>query len=186
MKLEDYLHQLPHHSAEGMLWDKIEEGLEHSASLSNKLPQHQASSELWYAIEARLNHVTIYRSLRLRLRHLSIAASIVVIITIGAVYFTQQQQTHLYYSDEISVEQVEIPDWTHQGIDVLDNCKEQPAVCATPDFTRLKTALDQLKGEEIKLRELKTISDDPKIELYHARIVRDIQQVESQLLHLFS
>ena len=184
MKLEQHLHQLPSHSMEDHLWDQIESQLEAEVTLADKLPTHKASPHLWDSIEKSLGNKRA--RLYTNLRYASVAASIAVVLAVGGIRFTQQDKTYVYYSDELVIDQIQLPEVKTQVTDVLENCSEYPAVCTTPDFTRLKTSLDQLKQEEQKLRTLKTLSDDPKMEMYHSRIVKNIQQVEAQMLQLFS
>lgn len=184
MKLEEHLNQLPKHSAEAMIWDNIDQKLLATSHFSDKLPQHKANPDLWYAIEDQLKKNTPHRFLRLR--YLSAAASIAVIMTLGTVYFTHNTQEHIYYTESVYVQQASIDDVHIQEVDVLNNCNEYPAVCSTPDFTRLKSSLDQLKREELKLRGLKKATNDPKMALYHSRIVKNIQQVEAQMIQMFS
>lgn len=184
MKLEDHLNHLPKHSVEIDLWDTIDQQLSRQNTLVNKLPQHKADSELWYAIEDELKRSKTRRFLRLR--YISAAASIAVIMTFGTVYFTHNSHENIYFTEEVYTPTLVSDDFTLPKVNVLENCDEYPDVCNTPDFTRLKSNLDQLKREELKLRDLKKATNDPKMELYHSRIVKDIQQVEAQMIQMFS
>ncbi len=185
MKLEEHLKLLPKHSVEIDLWNKIDQQLSASSSLEDKLPIHKANSDLWNEIESALEKRTPRRFLRFR--HLSIAASAAVVITLGTVFFTHNtNEEHIYFSEEIVITNQPIDNNTAYDVDVMDNCNEQPAVCSSPDFTRLKSNLDQLKREEVKLRDLKKATNDPQLDLYHSRIVKNIQQVEAQMMQMFS
>lgn len=184
MKLEEHLNQLPKHSVEIDLWDTIDQQLSAQNTIADKLPQHKADSDLWYRIEDQLKQTTTRRFLRLR--YISAAASIAVIMTLGTVYFTHNNQENIYFTEEVYIPQLVSDDFKLPKINVLENCQEHPAVCSTPDFTRLKSNLDQLKREELKLRDLKKATNDPKMELYHSRIVKNIQQVEAQMIQMFS
>lgn len=184
MKLEQHLNHLPSHSLDDGMWANIESQLETKASLADRLPIHRANPNLWDGISSALSG---QRSrLYLRLRYVSVAASIAVVMAVGGIRLAQQDEPYVYYSDELVIDKAEVKDVEVQKPDVLENCTEQPAVCTNPDFTRLKNSLDQLKHEEQKLRTLKSVSDDPKMDVYHARIVKNIQQVEAQMLHMFS
>lgn len=184
MKLENHLQQLPKHSLENDLWAKIDQQLDLAPSIANKLPQHKADSDLWYRIEDELNKQG--SPYRLLIRRLSVAASIAIIITLGTVYLTKQNTPdQIYFTEEVYIQEVSSQQPQLQGLDVLENCNSFPAVCSTPDFTRLKSNLDRLKLEEQKLRKLKQTVNDPKMELYHARIVKNIQQVEAEMLQMF-
>lgn len=184
MKLEDHLNQLPKHSVEIGLWDEIEPQLSVTPTLADKLPKHKANADLWYSIESQLDKKTPRRFLRLR--YLSAAASIAILISAGIFYFTNNSHEQLYFSEEIILPSASDKDVDIQEVDVFENCNEYPAVCSSPDFTRLKSSLEQLKREELKLRDLKKTTNDPKMELYHSRIVKSIQQVEAQMMQMFS
>lgn len=184
MKLEDHLNQLPKHSIDEMIWDKIDQQIAAPVHFVDKLPRHKANPDLWYAIEGQLKKSTSHRLLHLR--YISAAASIAVIMTLGTVFFTHNSQEHIYYTEGVYVQETTTDDEVIPEIDILENCNDFPAVCSTPDFTRLKSSLDQLKREEIKLRDLKKATNDPKMDLYHSRIVKNIQQVESQMIQMFS
>lgn len=184
MKLEDHLQQLPHHSAENKLWDVINTQLSESNELNDRLPLHKAKSDLWYDIKTQLEYKTPRRTLRLR--YISAAASIAVIVTLGLAYFAPLDREQLFYADELVMEARPIHDFKIIEVKVLDNCQEHPAVCNTPDFSRLQSTLEQLKQEELKLRALKNSTDNPNMSLYHSRIVKNIQQVEAQMLQMFS
>lgn len=184
MKLEEHLQQLPNHSTEVDLWEKIEKKLSNKPSIADKLPNHKADINLWLGIEKALERKTPRQFLRFR--YISAAASVAVIITLSTVFFTHNNQEQLYFSEEIIITETTTGNTVIKGKDIMENCNEYPAVCSSPDFTRLKSNLDQLKREELKLRDLKKATNDPKMELYHSRIVKDIQQVEAQMMQLFS
>ncbi len=185
MNLENHLHHLPQHSMENDLWDKIEEKLNSSPKLADHLPLHKVNSDLWYTIEDELNRAASRRR-TIRLRHFSVAASIAIIITIGTVHLTQNTyQNQIHFSEEIYIQNTPVAEANIQENDVLENCTIHPAVCETPDFTRLKSNLDALKLKEQQLRKLKQTVNDPKMELYHSRIVKDIQEVQAQMLQMF-
>lgn len=183
MKLDEHLNQLPKHSVDTDLWDNIDQQLSASTTLADKLPQHKADSFLWFAIEEQLGKSKSHRFLRLR--YISAAASIAVIMTFGSIFFTHNDDP-VYFTEEVYMQDISSDDVNFLEVDVLENCNEYPAVCSTPDFTKLKSSLDQLKREELKLRDLKKATNDPKMELYHSRIVKNIQQVEAQMIQMFS
>lgn len=186
MNLENHLQQLPKHSLENNLWEQIEQKINISPTLTDRLPKHKADSDLWYSIEDKLHKNAAHRRFT-RWRNLSVAASIAVIITLGSVYINHNQaQDQLYFSEEIYIQDTQIQELKFQDAAVLENCHTYPAVCETPDFTRLKSNLDALKLKEQQLRKLKQTVNDPKMELYHSRIVKDIQEVEAQMLQMFS
>lgn len=184
MKLDQHLKQLPNHSVEVELWDSIDQQLSTPCPLADKLPQHKADSLLWFTIEDQLGTPSNRRFLPLR--YISAAASIAVIMTIGTIFLTNSNKGDIYFTEKVYIQEVMDDDNAFEAVDVLENCNEYPAVCSTPDFTRLKTNLDQLKREELKLRDLKKATNDPKMELYHSRIVKNIQQVEAQMIQMFS
>lgn len=184
MKLNDHILQLPTHSLETDLWSKVEEQLTVDTFISEHLPRHKANPDLWLSIENQLNakrrrHVMMLQSW-------AVAASVLVVFTLGFIFHAQQDQVHIYYTEEIVSESSFTPQWTTPEVNVMQNCSEQPAICSTPNFTRLKATLDHLKQEEQKLRQMQQTTSDPNIEVYHSRLVKDIQQVESQILQLFS
>lgn len=185
MKLDDQLHKMPKHSIEESLWGKIEAKISASESktLAQRLPQHTVRESLWFSIDAIINNKARRRSLKVR--RFYAAASLLFIVSMSAVYFSNQQPEYLYYSEEVYIENNSFDKDNYLNIDVLDNCSDHPVVCSSPTFTRLKNNLDQLKNEEQKLRVLKASSDNPQLEVYHARIVKNIQEVESQLLEMF-
>lgn len=186
MKLQDHISQLPSHSVELDLWNTIEEQLSHPTHVLQRLPRHKANPLLWEAIEAQLDKKAAKNRRNLLFSTWSVAASIAVILTIGIVFYSQQSSTHIYYSEEIVMEAAPVNPWQVEETNVMSNCEDQPAVCSTPSFTRLKSTLDRLKHEEQKLRSLLESTNDANIELYHSRLVKDIQQVEAQILQLFS
>lgn len=182
MKLDDHIQQLPQHTASMDLWEKIDQKIiSQEASLTDRLPHHQASEDLWFKIDATLNKKSIRR--RFIISRFSVAASLALIVTMGTLFLKEEPSQYVYSTEEV-YEESSI--WTTvNSVDVLDNCSDQPSICSTPTFTRLKNALDQLKMEEQKLRLIKSNTNDPKLDVYHARIVRDIQKVESELLAMF-
>lgn len=183
MKLEDHLNQLPKHSVEANIWDNIDQELSAQSTLADKLPQHKADSDLWYAIEDSLKS----SSRRfLRLRYISAAASIAVIMTFGTIYLTQGTQESIYFTEEVYLPKASTEEIKLHDVNVLENCEDYPSVCSSPDFTRLKSSLDQLKNKELEIRNLKKVTNDPKMELYHSRIVKNIHQVEAQMIQMFS
>lgn len=184
MRLEEHLNQLPKHSADVDVWDKIDQQLSTTTTIAEKLPLHKADSDLWYDIEKQLKKRGIHRLLRLR--YISAAASIAVIMTLGSVYFTRSTDEQIFFTEEVYIQAASSEELEFQEINVLENCNEFPAVCSSPEFTQLKSKLDQQKREELKLRDLKKATNDPNIELYHSRIVKSIQQVEAQMIQLFS
>ncbi len=184
MKLNDHILQLPTHSLETDLWSQVEKQLCVDDSIGSHLPRHKANSDLWLSIENQLNakkrrHVMMLQSW-------AVAASVLVVFTLGFIFHAQQEQTHIYYTEEMVIEPSLTPEWILPEVNVMENCSDQPAICSTPDFTRLKSSLDHLKLEEQKLRQIQQITIDPNIEVYHSRLVKDIQQVEAQILQLFS
>lgn len=183
MKLEDHLHHLPKHSVEVNLWDTIDQQLTADTTLADRLPHHKANADLWFDIDDQLRKVT-HRLLRLR--YISAAASIAVIMTLGTVYFTQSNKENLYFTEKIYIQELPSDELQLHEVNVMENCQDYPAVCNTPDFARLKSSLDQLKREEAKLKSLQKATKDPKMELYHSRIVKNIQQVEAQMIQMFS
>lgn len=184
MKLNEHIQQLPTHSLESDMWSNIENQLSGSTHISERLPHHKAKAELWLGIAEALD-AKKQKSFRL-LQPWTVAASVAVMLTASLFFHNYQSKTHIYYTEEVVMEQVSINAWEIQDINVMENCNEQPAVCTSPNFTRLKSSLDQLKMEEQKLREMQESSDDPNLEIYHSRLVKDIQQVEAQILQLFS
>jgi len=184
MKLEDHLNQLPKHSVESNLWDDIDQHLSAYSTLADKLPQHKADPFLWHQIEDQLKRKSSHRFLRLR--YFSAAASIAVIMTLGTVYFTHNDNENIYFTEEVYLPQTTSVEVELHEVNVLENCDEYPAVCNTPDFTRLKSSLEELKQKELEIRDLKKATNDPKMELYHSRIVKNIQQVEAQMIQMFS
>lgn len=186
MKLQDHISQLPKHSVELDLWSTIEQQLPQGQHLAARLPRHKANPLLWDTLEAQLDKQAAKRRRFIPFSTWSIAASVAIILTMGIVFYTQQSSTHIYYSEEIVMETSQVNQWQVEDVNVMSNCQDQPAVCSTPNFTRLKSNLDQLKREEQKLRDLLQKTNDSKIELYHSRLVKDIQQVEAQILQLFS
>ena len=184
MKLEELLNQLPKHSLENDMWAKIDLQLNKSYSLSDKLPKHSANSDLWYNIEERLPK-KVSRT-KLFIQHISIAASIAVIVSIGAVQIKQNlYPSEVYLTEEVHLRKSAIKTPKMEKVDILENCDNNPVVCSSPNFTRLKSDLDQLKTEEIKLRKLKETVNDPKMDLYHTRIVKNIQDIEAKMLQMF-
>jgi len=186
MNLENHLQQLPKHSLEDDLWGQIERKMNQNLSIAERLPLHKANSDLWYSIEEKLQRQTAHRR-SIRLRQLSIAASIVLVISLGTVFLNHyHNQDQLYFSEEIYMQETSVEDFAFQEAAVLENCHTYPAVCESPDFTRLKSNLDALKLKEQQLRKLKQTVNEPKMELYHSRIVKEIQEVEAEMLEMFS
>lgn len=186
MKLDNQINNLPKHSVGLDLWSKIESRLEsfsQATSWVDKLPLHKASAELWFDIDTRL--YAKHHTRRIRLQALATAASLLLVLTLGSVFYEKSTTDYLVYSDEIYFESEPVPTYKAQHNDVLDNCDNHPAVCKTPNFTRLKNNLEHLKQEEEKLRMMKESMNDPKLDVYHTRIVRDIQQLEEQLMQMF-
>lgn len=183
MKLQEHISQLPIHSVDTHLWDAIDEQLSTPTPLVDRLPHHKADADIWFSIASILEKSSSRRFFRLR--NLSIAASIAVIMTLGSIYIVHSNQKPVYYTEDIYFNDMPTDAAVFQDIDILENCHAYPNVCSTPDFTHLKSSLDQLKLEEQKLRDLQKSTNDPKIQLYHSRIVKDIQQVEAQLIQMF-
>ena len=186
MKLQDHISQLPRHSVELDLWSSIEGQLCQDQHIAERLPRRKARAILWELIEIELDKTTTKRRRLFSPMSWTAVAVVAMVFTFGVVFHSQQSSTHIYYSEEIVMETPQVKQWRTEEVNVLSNCAEQPAVCSTPNFTRLKTNLDLLKKEELKLRQLLQTTNDSKIELYHSRLVKDIQQVEAQILQLFS
>ncbi len=185
MKLEQHLNRLPKHSAASGLWDKIEEQVVGDTHLAARLPVHKANPDLWLAVEQGLEKRTFRRFLHVP--YIAAAASVVLVIMLSTVFFLRHYSKEtIYFTEEIYTPGTSMEELKSQEFAVLENCSEFPIVCSTPDFTRLKSNLDRLKREEIKLRDLRKTTNDPKIELYHSRIVKDIRQVEAQMMQMFS
>ncbi len=184
MKLENLINQLPKHSVENDLWSNIDKQLKTDKTLLDRLPVHRANSYLWYNIEDKLPKQK--SRLTLFVRNLSVAASIAIIICTGAVlinrYFNPEE---VYLTQQVYVREIPTHELNLQNVDIMQNCNDYPAVCSSPDFHRLKSNFEQLKSEELKLRKLKETVNDPKMELYHTRIVKDIQQIEAKMLQMF-
>jgi hypothetical protein len=182
MKLNEHLKNLPNHSVDIDLWENVEATLSQDASLSERLPQHKAESDLWYQIEDRLRQPR--RRLLFR-KYTSIAASIAVLLTLGSIYITKSHiNNDLYYSEEIIDISTSFPEI--KRADVFKKCEDYPTVCETPDFTKLKTMLEEQNREEKKIKMLRKASDNQQLEILHSRIIKNIQQLESQMNQMFS
>ena len=165
------------------LWKGIEQRLDRKKIFDN-LPEHKAPSGLWEKVEQKLNKKPVHRSLFSAYYVTRIAASIILLATIGMLIKYEYIRRSL---NEVS--HIEKPDakvMNALGLESIYNsslCKGNPQICNTPLFKSLDKQLNEVKGELDQMKPM-IQNGDPHMMKYYYRLEKERVEVEKKMVKI--
>ncbi|RMG84726.1 MAG: anti-sigma factor [Bacteroidetes bacterium] len=161
--LDQAIRQLPQYEPPAEIWNFIREDLDFGFENERlkegleRLPQYDPPDTLWDEIDRKLDAPAPTLRVVSKSRRLlpafwrTIAAAVVILLAVGLWNQTPQTQTdsagELSYSTEVVDEQLIKKDWNddERAFDeLMAMCKVKINTCASPDFQKLKSELDEL------------------------------------------
>ena len=149
------MYNLPEYEPSDEVWNKIDTELNHDILRKgiSQLPKYEPDGRIWENIEADLNPKIVKLN---TWRWVAMAASIVLIISVGFYLNYQKKQPTIAYSEQKIDAQLLLQPSDNSDADyetIVAFCEEQTYVCENPEFRDLKVELDDLQAASIQLKE---------------------------------
>ena len=193
--LKKAINQLPSFKAPNKIWNGIEKALDkNNESLCkaiDDLPSFKAPDKIWSGIEKKLEEQSRKKVLLIPKPFLQIAASIIIIFSIGylATYYFRNSDKDVTYSIEIIENEMEVdfyPAVDFESTNIISsNCQKVPEVCESPIFIELQSQLKELKNEQEKLESMLKNESNPQLLKFYYRIENERVDIEKKLVKMF-
>lgn len=183
--------ELPKNKVPDMVWGRIEDELLNNSlqKTINELPTFAAPKKIWNDIDNNLvpalkNKIRFYSNTYVR-----IAASILLIIGIGFLFYNNMKQSDykLTYSIEKNYDEI-IFNPVSESINtnyIAGNCQKLPEICETPVFKELNSQLSELITEKDKLEKIMENNPDPQLMKFYYKLENKKVSIEKEIIKLF-
>lgn len=152
------------HQPDESVWAKIESHLDFEARLQSciaDLPKREADAELWNKIESGIG---IKKRFTLKIKHLSIAASIAAMLILTTVIYQKSLNENALITNndihtltEKEMEQAAL-------LEIRNQCGLHTSICEQSSFKELMQLYEELNTEELELKQaMKQLGDSPEM-----------------------